>query len=110
MPVSRYIHDNDPYATPNVSYSLTLLSTNISVEWNIPRHCEMFHCLMVICPLCKYLMTVIMINSSSPGPNGRHFADGIFKCIILNKKVRCLTEISLKLVPSGPIDNNPALI
>ena len=50
------------------------------------------------------------VNSSSPGQNGRHFADDIFKCIFLNEKVWFLTEISLKFVPKGPIDNNPALV
>ena len=30
--------------------------------------------------------------------------------IFLNEKVRFLTKISLKFVPKGPIDNNPALV
>ena len=32
-------------------------------------------------------------------------ADDIFKCIFLNEKGKVLIQISLKLVPRGPIDN-----
>ena len=37
-------------------------------------------------------------------------ADAIFECIFLNEKVWFLTKISLKFVPNGPIDKNPALV
>ena len=37
-------------------------------------------------------------------------ADDTFKCIFLNEKVRFLTKISLKAVPNGTIDDNPALV
>ena len=49
-------------------------------------------------------------NSSPPGQNGRHFADDIFGCIFMNEKFCILIKISLKFVPKGPIDNNPALV
>ena len=49
-------------------------------------------------------------NSSPPGQNGRHFTDDIFSCIFVNEKFCILIEISPKLVPKGPIDNNPALV
>ena len=51
-------------------------------------------------------VTSQLLNSSSPGQNGRQFADNIFKHIFLNIKVRILVQISLKFVPKGPIDNN----
>ena len=38
------------------------------------------------------------------------FLDDIFKCIFLNEKFCILVKISLKFVPKGPIDNNPALV
>ena len=57
-----------------------------------------------------YLMPASCINSSPPGQNGRLFADNIFKCIFVNEKFHILIKISLKFVPEGPIDNNPALI
>ena len=37
-------------------------------------------------------------------------ADDIFKCIFLDKKDKIPIQISLKLVPMGPIDNKPALV
>ena len=50
------------------------------------------------------------VNSSPPGQDGRHFPDDIFKCILMNEKFWILIQISLKFVPKGPIDNNPALV
>ena len=49
-----------------------------------------------------------MAQLISPGQNGRHFADNIFKCIFLNEKIWILCKISLKIVPKGPIDNDQA--
>ena len=46
---------------------------------------------------------------SPPGQDGRHFADDIFNCILLNENVWILVKISLKFVPKGPIDNNPGI-
>ena len=37
-------------------------------------------------------------------------ADDIFKCILLNENDRIPIQISLKFVPSSPIDNKPALV
>ena len=37
-------------------------------------------------------------------------ADDIFRCIFMNEKFCILIEISLKFVPKGPINNNPALV
>ena len=42
--------------------------------------------------------------------NGRHFADDTFKRIFLNENARISIKISLKFVPKGPINNNPALV
>ena len=52
----------------------------------------------------------ININSSSPGQDGRHFADNIFKCIFLNENVWISIKISLKFVPGCRINNIPALV
>ena len=43
-------------------------------------------------------------------PNGRHFADDIFKCIFLNESVWISIKILLKSVPKGPINNIPAMV
>ena len=48
-------------------------------------------------------------NTLRPRQNGRHFADDMFKCVFLNENVRFPIEISLKFVPKGSINNNPAL-
>ena len=47
------------------------------------------------------------VTTLRPKQNGRHFADDILKCIFLNENVWIL---SLKFVPKGLINNNPALV
>ena len=49
-------------------------------------------------------------NTLRPRQNGRCFADDTFKRIFLNENVRISIKISLKFVPMGPINNNPALV
>ena len=56
------------------------------------------------------MVILCTINSSPPGQNGRRFEDDIFRCIFMKEKFCILTKISLKFVPKGPIDNNPALV
>ena len=53
---------------------------------------------------------IIYLDSLRPRQNGRHFADDTFKRIFLNENVRTSIKISLKFVPEGPINNNPALV
>ena len=50
-----------------------------------------------------------MVNTLRPGPNGRHFADNIFKSIFLNENIWISLKIALKLVPEVRINNIPAL-
>ena len=50
------------------------------------------------------------VNKGRPRPNERYFADDIFKCIFLNENVWIPIKISLKFVPSGPINNIPAMV
>ena len=49
-------------------------------------------------------------NTLRPRQNGRHFADDIFKRILLNENVWIPIKISLKNVPKGPINNISALV
>ena len=49
-------------------------------------------------------------NSLRPRPNGRHFADDIFKCIFLNEDVSIFIKISLKFIRKGPINTIPAFV
>ena len=52
----------------------------------------------------------VWVNSFPLGQNGRHFPDDSFKHIFMNEKFFILIRISLKFVPTGPIDNKPALV
>ena len=49
-------------------------------------------------------------NTSGPRQNGRHFADDIFKCIILNEDICISLGIWLKFVPKGQINKIPDLV
>ena len=44
-----------------------------------------------------------------PEPNGRHFADDVFRCIFVNE-VFFLITISQTFVLKGPVDDNSALV
>ena len=56
------------------------------------------------------LLLFILFNSLKPRQNRRHFADDLLKCNFFNENVWILIEVSLKCVPKGPINNNPALV
>ena len=56
------------------------------------------------------IISCVKVNTLRPGQNGRRFADDTFKRIFLNENFRILIKISLKFVPKGPINNNPALV
>ena len=45
-----------------------------------------------------------------PGQTGRHFADDIFRYILVNEKCCIFIRIPLKLVPKVSVDNKPALV
>ena len=55
-------------------------------------------------------MSTFEVGLSTPGQNGRHFADDIFRGIFMNEKLCILNRIQLKFVPNGPIDNDTALV
>ena len=50
------------------------------------------------------------VNTLRPSHNGRYFPDDILKCIFLNENIQISIKTWLKLVPSGPINNIPALV
>ena len=66
--------------------------------------------------LKHYLHNIHQVNA--PGPHllispwikWQHFTDNIFRSIFMNEKFCILTQISLKFVLKGPIDNNPELV
>ena len=55
-------------------------------------------------------MYVMSQYSSPPEQNGRHLADDNFRGIFVSEKFCILIKISLKFVPKGLIDSNPALV
>ena len=57
-----------------------------------------------------YMGQTLLVNTLRPRQNGRHFADGILKCIFLNENIWIPIEISLKFVPQGPINDIPSLV
>ena len=57
-----------------------------------------------------YARYVCSVNTLKPRQNGRHFPDDIFKPIYLEENARISIQISLKFVPSGPVDNESALV
>ena len=58
----------------------------------------------------KTMAVIPYINTLRPRQDGRHFADDTSKRIFLNENVWIPIKISLKFVPKGPINNNPALV
>ena len=73
------------------------------VPWLLAQWC---------CGLWRINMCTHHLNSSSPGQNGRHFADDLFRCtcIFVNEKNFILIKISFKFVHKGLFSNNPALV
>ena len=63
------------------------------------------------CSMCYLNQHVdFAINTLRPRQNGHHFADDIFKFIILNENVWIPIKNSLKFVPKCPINNIPSLV
>ena len=50
------------------------------------------------------------INILRPRQNERHFADSIFKCILLNENKWISLKVSLNFVPLAQINNIPTLV
>ena len=64
---------------------------------------------MILTGICSFFrLDGMVFNSSPPGQNGHHYADDIFRCILVNEMFCILIKISLKFVPEGQINNYPA--
>ena len=57
-----------------------------------------------------WVTEVQFVNTLRPRQDGRHFPDNIFKCFFLNENVWILIKTSLKFIPTGAINNIPALV
>ena len=51
-----------------------------------------------------------LFDAPTPGKNGGHFADDVFKCIFVNEEPWILIKIRLTFTPKGPINNNTAMV
>ena len=56
-----------------------------------------------------FVTLIWTFNKLRPRKNDRRFADDTLKGIFLNENVRISIKISLKFVPTDPINNDPAL-
>ena len=91
-----------------VFHSATKLTSNLAIQcilWPGLTPCGLDHILNILEKICYKIAFI----TSRPRQNWRHFADNIFKYIFLNESVWIAIKISLKFVPKGPINNNPAL-
>ena len=53
---------------------------------------------------------IVYVNPYPSGKDDRLFADDIVRSIFVKEKFCILIKLSLKFLPDGPIDNNPALV
>ena len=64
----------------------------------------------VLLPILREYQIHVYLNTLRLRQNGRNFTGNILKCIFLNENVWISIKISLKFVPSCPINNIPALV
>ena len=96
-----------------------------AIFWENYEHWKASIWYMVICSLKVYnifwrnyelwkasiwYIMICSFNTLRPRQNGRHFADDILKCIFLNENVWISINISMRFVPSGPINNVPTFV
>ena len=60
--------------------------------------------------MVKVNTTFKLLTPLPPGQNDRHFADDIFRCILVNEEFCILIKISLKFVAKTPVDNISTLV
>ena len=89
---------------------------NLAIREHIVHHCQSvraIHLSWIPLTIVDALMLMLhhcAVNPLRPRRNRRHFADDIFKCILLNEYELIWIKISLKFIPKGPINNIPALV
>ena len=78
--------------------------TNVECFWcYISYHCSLDG-------ECYQIERILSLNTLRPRQHGRHFANGIFKCIFLNENIWISINISLNFVPNGQINNIPTSV
>ena len=66
--------------------------------------------LQVLVDLALFISFHTILNTLGPRQNGRHFADDVFKCNVLNENVWIPIKISLKFVPDVRNNNIPSAV
>ena len=92
----KLLHPGMMYIFGDYSYSVCL--------WGL-KACWLAGFMVCLCIVCT-----ILINTLRPKQHGRHFADDIFKCVLLNENVWMSIKISLTFVPKDLVNNIPALV
>ena len=99
------------WALKRFLYPYWITSPLVNLTWTLPPFSQCQLQSYSVISFTRSLLTLFLhINTLRPRKNGRHFPDDHFKCIFLNENVWILIKISLKFVPKGPINNNPALV
>ena len=90
----------------NMSSIISTLSLRFVLMWSYHHSSLWIHVVFI------HIFKVYFhgINILRPRQNGHHLPDDIFRCIFLNENVWIPIKIKLKFVPSGPINNIPALV
>ena len=98
---------------------MTTLSFHVSKEMGMHIYKICKHPIMAIMPVpwnrllrfSRFIRkNLVLCNTLRPRQNGRHFADEIFKCILLNESAWISINISLKFAPKCQIKNIPAMV
>ena len=101
------ISDDDlsPSAYTRCGVAFCVICNDVILMFRVSGHDINFYTVLAILSLI-----FTEINSSSPGQNGRHFADDIFMCTFLNENIRIWIKFSLKIVLKGLDDNKSAMV
>ena len=77
------------------------LNRNVKGKPTFMKNIKKILVVFIYCYFCHTVFTQLyyIFRSSPPEQNGRHFADDIFKCIVLEETLNILIQISLKFVP-----------
>ena len=93
-----------------MTYTLSWLYTvNAQAADNLEIKKSRLSAAMVVTNFYQFISASAPEQWTFPGQNGRHYADGILRSILVKEKFDILIKISLKFVPKDPVYNNPAL-
>ena len=100
-----FFHHN--FDNRNLNYAITvqILHSILMMKYHIVIHIRWSIMLLWFC----YNSQHFFLNTLRQRQNSCHFADNIFKSILLNENIWISIDISLNFVPKGQINNMPIL-